>query len=468
MKKLLEFMPVFICFALLVPAAANAQIVSIPDANFKAALIKAGVDKDKDGEIQETEALQVDSLKVAIKEIGSLEGIKAFKHLKYLDCGFNDLHSLNVSANTELTMLNCGYNKLVLLNVAPLTNLQKLVCYDNHLVAIDVSHNKMLKEFDCSSNNLIGIDLSANKNLSSFTCVKNWSLKKVYVGAEFMTNESMKDSWTEWVKKPLIKNKPVVTKADAEKNRIVYIPDENFLLALIVGKADKNYDGQIQKSEADSVTVINNEFKSIYSLEGNTIYSLEGIAEFRNLKELDCSSNKLTSLDVSNNLLLTKLDCSANSISKLDVSKNLDLKRLNFSNNLLTAIDVSKNLQLIEITGSYNHELGLLDVYNNKELITLSVSNCNLSFLDVSQLAVLQDLLIGNNQLTAIDVSKNSKLMMLNCQYNKLKTLDVSANAALAYFNCEHNDQLAQIYIAASANPNSNWEKDYGVQWVKK
>lgn len=38
--------------------------------------------------------------------------IKYFPNLKYLDCGHNNLTSLDLSGNKKLEKLNCDYNKL--------------------------------------------------------------------------------------------------------------------------------------------------------------------------------------------------------------------------------------------------------------------------------------------------------------------------------------------------------------------
>ena len=75
---------------------ANSQIVEIPDANFKNALINTvcadfnqdwvydgDVDTNDDGEIQLSEALAVKILNVNNKEIAIIEGIQYFTNLYY-------------------------------------------------------------------------------------------------------------------------------------------------------------------------------------------------------------------------------------------------------------------------------------------------------------------------------------------------------------------------------------------------
>ena len=50
-------------------------------------------------------------------KISSFKGIKYFPNLKYLDCGHNNLTSLDLSGNKKLEKLNCDYNKLTSLDL---------------------------------------------------------------------------------------------------------------------------------------------------------------------------------------------------------------------------------------------------------------------------------------------------------------------------------------------------------------
>jgi hypothetical protein len=79
--------------------AASAQIVNIPDANFKYALtslhcvdtnadgyVDADADTNNDGQISVAEALAVIWLNVGSRNITSLEGIQYFTNLQTLRC----------------------------------------------------------------------------------------------------------------------------------------------------------------------------------------------------------------------------------------------------------------------------------------------------------------------------------------------------------------------------------------------
>ena len=60
-------------------------------------------------------------------KISSFKGIKYFPNLKYLDCGHNNLTSIDLSGNKKLEKLNCDYNKLTSLDSSKNTKLKKLL-----------------------------------------------------------------------------------------------------------------------------------------------------------------------------------------------------------------------------------------------------------------------------------------------------------------------------------------------------
>src|SRR4051812_25575996 len=96
----------------------NSQIVNIPDAKFKAALIACGV-HDSAGYITvDTAKVFTGRLEIRNRYIGDLTGIEAFTSLTYLNCGDNYLTTLDLSSNTALTFLYCNFNLLTSLNVS--------------------------------------------------------------------------------------------------------------------------------------------------------------------------------------------------------------------------------------------------------------------------------------------------------------------------------------------------------------
>jgi Leucine-rich repeat (LRR) protein len=178
MKNIFTLQKLFLCFVFFIStiSVVHAQnIVHIPDANFKAALLNNHIiDTDGDGEIQVTEAKSFrGSIIVWGKNISDLTGIEAFINCNNLDCGNNKLSSLDVSNNTFLTSLNCEYNKLTDLDVSMLDYLDEIYCDGNNLSNLDLSKNTTLTFLACASNNLSSLDLSKNKTLEYLYCENN-------------------------------------------------------------------------------------------------------------------------------------------------------------------------------------------------------------------------------------------------------------------------------------------------------
>jgi hypothetical protein len=172
--------------ALFAITISHAQIVNIPDANFKNALVDTNcvdtdgdgfgdsdVDLNDDGEIQESEAEVILWLNVETEDIVSLEGIQSFINLKYLDCFRNDITNLDVTQNPNLEVLNCAENSMSNLDVSRNPNLRILFCRASQLVNLDVSQNPNLEYLNCTSNFLTNLDVSNNTMLTRLYSIQN-------------------------------------------------------------------------------------------------------------------------------------------------------------------------------------------------------------------------------------------------------------------------------------------------------
>lgn len=166
----------------------SAQIVNIPDANFKARLLQADetntlakdlsdnyfkIDANNNGEIEESEALAVSLLSMESFSISDLTGIDAFTNLIELKCYQNDLTELNISQNVNLQKLFCLGNQLSSLNVTQNVNLITISCADNLLTEIDVTQNVNLQKLYCYFNQIEMLDTSNNINLQELWCMGN-------------------------------------------------------------------------------------------------------------------------------------------------------------------------------------------------------------------------------------------------------------------------------------------------------
>jgi Leucine-rich repeat (LRR) protein len=223
---------------------------------------------------------------------------------------------------------------------------------------------------------------------------------------------------------------PVLTLVSISTAQNVDIPDVSFLNILIELGVDTNGDSLISYSECETVKNLD--------VSQRWVSDLTGIEAFINLDSLNCSSNQLTSLDVSKNIALSFLECSGNQLTSLDVSKNTALRILDCSSNELTLLDVSNNTALVILVCASN-QLASLDISQNTALGLLLCSLNQLTSLDVSENTYLGSLFCGSNQLTNLDLSHNINLGKLGCQFNSITNLDLSYNPYLGDLDCSAN-----------------------------
>jgi hypothetical protein len=160
-------------FVFLFSFTLNAQIIDIPDANFKNALIENGVDTNGDGEISTSEAEAITSLSLVNRNMASLEGIEYFTNINYLNCTGNQLTSIDVSQLDQLFGLVCHNNMLSSINVDNNLLMNSLGCANNLIAVLNVDNNTMLTSLSCYDNLITSLDLTNNTILENLRCDNN-------------------------------------------------------------------------------------------------------------------------------------------------------------------------------------------------------------------------------------------------------------------------------------------------------
>lgn len=274
-------------------------IINIPDANFKAKLLR--FDIDKDGEISINEAQKITYLALENSNITSLEGIQYLTSITYMSCynnqireidlskctelerltvGENNLTSLNISNNTKLKELHCAYNSISHLDLSNNLELTDLYCIENNLSSLDVSNNILLKRLQCSNNKLSVLDIRNNKNLTYLTCSDN-NLQNI----------------------------------DTQNNILL----ETFYCC-------------------------SNQFTTL------------DLSKNINLVNFECCRNQITNIDFSNNSKLSFINIYNNQLKTLDVSSNPLLNRLDCWGNPLETLILKKGQTIEHLNGGNNYE----------------------------------------------------------------------------------------------------------------
>ncbi|EAD1225191.1 class 1 internalin InlJ [Listeria monocytogenes] len=231
-----------------------------------------------------------------------------------------------------------------------------------------------------------------------------------------------------------------------------WFPDDNFA-SEVAAAFEMQATDTISEEQLATLTSLDCHYSSIADMTGiekltgltklictsNNITTLD-LSKNTNLTYLECNSNKLTSLDVTPLTKLTYLNCDTNKLTNLDVSQNPLLTYLNCARNTLTEIDVSHNTQLTELDCHLNKKITKLDVTPQTQLTTLDCSFNKITELDVSQNKLLNRLSCDTNNLTKLDLNQNIKLTFLDCSSNKLTEIDVTPLTQLTYFDCGVND----------------------------
>jgi len=268
----------------------NAQIVNIPDVNFKAKLLSANqfnqvastnalasngsvityskIDTNNDGQIQVNEASAITWLNVSNSAIADLTGIQSCTNLQVLNCSTNQLPSLNVSGLTNLRFLECYSNQLQSLTVSGLTNLQYLNCSINQLTSLNVSGLTNLQSLNCSLNQLTSLNVSGFTNLEALACQSNQLLSLNLNG---LTNLLNLDCSTNQLNTLFLKNGSIELFLEFSNN-----PNLEYVCA------DGNQFNQIQ-SKITQYGYTNCHYNSYCSFTpGGTFYTIQGNNRYDN------------------------------------------------------------------------------------------------------------------------------------------------------------------------------------------
>lgn len=192
---------------------------------------------------------------------------------------------------------------------------------------------------------------------------------------------------------------------------------------------------------------------------GYNLLTSMNLSNLSHLETLYCNSNQLPILDLDDCTSLVELHCYYNQITALDLSHCLNLVTLNCFSNKLTALNITDNTALVTVS-CYRNEINLMDVSQNTALKVFNCSSNHLSSVDISSNLALATFNCSSNNLTAVDVSANLALKVFDCFRNTLSNLDVTHNPHLTKIGCAYcsldsldvtqNTALQQFYCQSN------------------
>jgi len=262
------------------------------------------------------------------------------------------------------------------------------------------------------------------------------------------------------------------------------IPDVNFENRLIQLKIDSGLpDGKVLTANIKTVQTLDVGFSKISNLNG--------IEDFTELQVLRCSSNYLTTLDVTKNTKLTVVDCSFNKLTYLNISNLLLLNGLTCSDNELTSLDISSNpilngircgnnnLISLNLKNGYNSKFNdyFIDFKNNPHLDCIQVDNItysNSKWSTYKDAAAVFSNSCGPKYTTITDSNFENKLINLGIDKDglngKVLTSDIVSVTTLDISNNAIKDLtgLEDFFGLTNLNISGNSPSKLDLTWQKK
>ena len=220
-----------------------------------------------------------------------------------------------------------------------------------------------------------------------------------------------------------------------------------FLLQESAEPGVKNYQ-QLGISDMDDInwgTVSGLEFQQYTNLleqvrwSGRKLAGDLDLSGFKILRNVQCATNELNSINVAGSSDIINLDIYKNNFHTLDLTTNVNLEQICFKYNYLTEIDLSNNKKLTFLVCTGN-QLETLDLTGLKKLSTLYCVQNNLTSLILTDCEQLRYLWCMYNNLTSLDVSGKIHLREMSCSDNDISDLRITGCDYLDSINCSNNN----------------------------
>ncbi len=395
------------------------------------------IDTNLDREISMDEALLVTSLDLAGGSITSLEDLKYFTNISYIDADGNNISEIDLNMLPLLQILYASENEITEINVSQNPELTNLFLSKNQISTIDLSKNLKLRGFLIDNNKLEELNLSHNDKIAGLYAhanhlsaldVSNTSISaedEFYCGKQTDgagNNRELTLTMTEkQIEEGIFKahesvNANVVVKTkEVDPESIIEFSSQAFKDAVLLSgrhtpaNVDSNSDNNISVGEALAVTSLD--------LSNTSLTDIIDIRYFKNITSINLSNNNLSAADFSGNQALKSINLEENELTSIDVTKNSKLEELFVNSNRLEIINVKNNLELKTLVSNGNDIFGI-DLSANSKLGILKIYDNHLFVLNISKNLMLNELLCGKQTSEDGEFDRTMELMMTQSQFN--------------------------------------------------
>lgn len=363
--------------------------------------------------------------------------------LKSLICNDNQLKTLDLSQNHSLSNLNCAKNRLACLDV---TGISGTIAADGNRRPIAVSTDGTfdlitLPDFDVSkatnwnggsvsgtTGTMLKVDPGANEVSYQYDCGNGVNLTFIFETSLPINEDNFPDdNFRDYIKTYIASGSNVLTVKKRSEVETIEVEGKNI-------------------SRLEGIEAFPN--LKVLKCGNNSIQNLD-LRQNPKLETLKCNKNQLTQLELSKNPDIKYLYCSENQLEQLDVS-HLELKYLYCSHNDLEQLNVKKSKWLEELDCSSNRLTALdVDVTHKPNLVRVECQNNKLTSLILGENQMLEKLNCANNKLTQLNLNNMSALKELNCANNQLTQLNLKNMIFLKELRCQNN-QLTALDVSSS------------------
>ena len=166
---------------------------------------------------------------------------------------------------------------------------------------------------------------------------------------------------------------------------------------------------------------------------------------------------------------ITKIDCSSNKLSSIVITNQPQLREIYCDDNELTKLEVNYVPVLATLYCGNNKDLSDIDLKSMPALADLSCYSNSVKQLDLSQNPKLTSLICRDNLIEGtLDLSKNPKVEQVNCYNNKISEIKLAAESSLRHIEMQRNNikgesmtefmKALPVYVAYGTD---EWD-DYG------